>query len=241
MFPFQAIKKTLRVGTQNDSARAQWVERKLQEVPGGQRILDAGAGPLRYKPYCSHLKYVSQDFAQYDGVGDGKGLQTGGWDQTRLDIVSDITAIPEPDGSFDAILCVEVFEHLPNAVLAIAEFSRLLRRGGQLIVTVPFNSLTHFAPYHFCTGFSRYFFEKHLPAHEFEIREITLNGNYFEVMGQELRRTTSVARQYTDSRPRPWEYLALYSVLRMLQRFSSRDAGSRDLACFGIQVHAIKK
>ncbi|WP_121022373.1 class I SAM-dependent methyltransferase [Helicobacter vulpis] len=52
------------------------------------------------------------------------------WGNTQLDIICDITAIPERDGSFDAIMCVEVFEHLPNPILALKEFSRLLRGGG---------------------------------------------------------------------------------------------------------------
>lgn len=118
------------VGTQNQSNREAWLEKTLKNIPSGSRILDAGAGELKYKPLCQHLNYVSQDFAQYNGEGDGKGLQTGAWDQTKLDIISDITAIPEPDGSFDAVMCIEVFEHLPEPIKAIKEFSRLLKGGG---------------------------------------------------------------------------------------------------------------
>ncbi len=168
------------VGTQNEANRMKWVEKTLKEVPHGSRILDAGAGELKYKQYCSHLDYVSQDFAQYDGTGDGAGLQTGQWNQTKLDIVSDITEIPEEDGSFDAILCIEVFEHLPEPVKALREFSRLLKSGGHLILTAPFCSLTHFAPYHFYSGFNRYFYQEHLSEFNFEIKKIDANGNYFE-------------------------------------------------------------
>ncbi|MRR36812.1 SAM-dependent methyltransferase, partial [bacterium] len=146
-------------GTHNESTREDWLEQALREIPAGSRILDAGAGELRYRKFCCHLEYVSQDFAQYDGRGDTVGLHSGSWDQTKLDIVSDITAIPEPDGSFDAILCVEVLEHLPDPLAALREFARLLRSGGQLVVTAPFCSLTHLAPYFFSTGFSRYFYE----------------------------------------------------------------------------------
>jgi 2-polyprenyl-3-methyl-5-hydroxy-6-metoxy-1,4-benzoquinol methylase len=65
------------------------------------------------------LNYVSQDFNKYNGMGDGKSLQMKNWDQSNIDIVSDISDIPEPDNSFDAIVCVEVFEHLPDPVAAI--------------------------------------------------------------------------------------------------------------------------
>ena len=131
----------------NQQNREIWLEEALKKIPTGSRILDAGAGELRYKEFCEHLNYVSQDFAQYNGEGDSKGLQTGTWDQTKLDIISDITEIPELDDSFDAIMCVEVFEHLPDPTLAIKEFARLLKSGGTLIITAPFCSLTHFAPY----------------------------------------------------------------------------------------------
>jgi ubiquinone/menaquinone biosynthesis C-methylase UbiE len=83
------------------------------------------------------------------------------WDNTKLDIVSDITSIPLPDNSVDAILYTEVFEHIPDAISALKEFNRLLKPGGTMLITAPFCSLTHFAPYHFC-GYSRYWYKHHL-------------------------------------------------------------------------------
>ncbi len=187
------------VGTKNLSTREAWLEKTLKNIPEGSRILDAGAGELKYRQFCLHLNYVSQDFAQYDGKGDKKGLQTSAWDQSKLDIVSDITSIPEPDESFDAVMCIEVFEHLPEPVKAIKEFARLLKPGGHLIITAPFCSLTHFAPYHFHTGFNRYFYEKHLPDNGFEIIELRENGNFFEYLAQEIRRVPSVAKTYNKN------------------------------------------
>jgi SAM-dependent methyltransferase len=80
------------------------------------------------------LDYVSQDFGQYDGVGDDAALQMGEFDYGRLDIVGDIASIDQPDSSFDAVMCVEVLEHLPDPIQAIREFSRLLKQDGHLIV-----------------------------------------------------------------------------------------------------------
>lgn len=230
-----------QVGTQNESTRINWLEQALSKIPAGSRILDAGAGEQPFKKFCSHLNYVAQDFAQYDGKGDGKGLQMGSWNQTQLDLVSDITAIPEPDESFDAIMCVEVFEHLPNPLLALKEFSRLLRSGGQLIITAPFCSLTHFAPYHFYTGFNRYFYETHLSAHGFEVVEMQENGNFFEYLAQEIYRLPYIAERYAKERLHLWERLALRVVLPMLQRLSDKDEGSAELLHFGYHVLAVKK
>lgn len=228
-------------GTHNESTREDWLEQALREIPAGSRILDAGAGELRYRKFCSHLEYVSQDFAQYDGRGDAAGLHSGSWDQTRLDIVSDITAIPEPDGSFDAILCVEVLEHLPDPLAALREFARLLRSGGQLVVTAPFCSLTHLAPYFFSTGFSRYFYETHLPPQGFELVELTQNGSYFEYLAQELRRLPPMARRYAGGGPGLVGKGLIFLLLAMLARFSRRDSGSNELLCFGCHVRAVKR
>lgn len=229
------------VGTRNKATRDAWLKDTLQKIPAGSRILDAGGGELQYKPLCKHLNYVSQDFAQYDGEGDGKGLQTGAWDQTRLDIISDITAIPEPDESFDAIMCIEVFEHLPEPIKAIKEFSRLLRPGGHLIITAPFCSLTHFAPYHFYTGFNRYFYQEHLSRNGFEIVDLVENGNYFEYLGQEVRRIPTIGETYAGKKPSLVQSLAIKVVLSMLDEFTKEDSGSSDLLHFGCQVHAVKK
>lgn len=228
-------------GLKNELAREAWLTHALQLVPAGSRILDAGAGEQKFKRFCSHLNYVAQDFAQYDGKGDTRGLQMGSWDTTKLDIVSDIASIPEPDESFDAIMCIEVFEHLPNPLLAIKEFTRLLKNGGQLIITAPFCSLTHFAPYHFYTGFNRYFYETHLPAFGYRIAELRENGNFFDYLGQEIRRIPSISKRYTGSRPRFWQYGVLYMMLKMLERFSLKDKGSAEVLHFGCFVRAIKQ
>ena len=198
------------------------------------------SGEQQFKCFCTHLKYVAQDFAKYDGRGDSSGLQVGAWDQTQLDIVSDIVAIPEPDASFDAIMCTEVFEHLPNPILAIKEFGRLLKGGGQLIITAPFCSLTHFAPYHYSTGFNSYFYKKHLNDADFEILELTTNGNFFEYVAQELQRVPWVAEKYCMDRMNAMEKFSTRILLKMLERFSKKDNGSKGLLCFGYHVLARK-
>lgn len=230
-------------GATNVTAREDWLKSALEKVPAGSRILDAGAGELKYKPFCAHLNYVSQDFAQYDGKGDGAGLQTSAWDQTKLDIVSDIASIPEPDSSFDAVMCIEVLEHLPDPIAALREFARLLRDGGTLILTAPFCSLTHFAPYHFSTGFNRYFYEAWLPQLGFEIVELRFNGNYFEYLGQEIRRIGQVAERYCGggkTRSIVREQLARL-LLNSLARLSLQDRGSHELLSFGIHVLAVRR
>ncbi|HKK12071.1 MAG TPA: hypothetical protein VJ945_04530, partial [Flavobacteriaceae bacterium] len=95
----------LPVGKSNEAARERWIEDILNFIPETSKILDAGAGTQRYRKFCKHLNYVSQDFGKYNGKGDSAGMQTGEFDYGDLDIVSDITNIPEPDLSFDAVMC----------------------------------------------------------------------------------------------------------------------------------------
>lgn len=229
------------VGTLNQKNREQWIERTLKKIPAGSLILDAGAGEQQYRKYCSHLQYVSQDFGKYEGLGDRRGLQTGTWNQSTINIISDIVEIPRPNQSFDAIMCIEVFEHIPEPIKAINEFERLLKPGGHLIITAPFCSLTHFAPFHFSSGYNRYFYEKFLPINNFKILELQENGNYFEYIAQEIRRIPDIAERYSYKNPSFLESISMKVILNMLGRFSSNDQGSNEILHFGYQIYAIKE
>ena len=223
------------IGTNNFLIRDNWVNSALSKLSPGKRLLDAGAGTQRFRKYCSHLEYVSQDFCQYDGLGDGTSLQSGTWDTAKIDLVGDITAIPAPDNSFDALLCTEVIEHVPDAVAALKEFSRLLRPGGELILTAPFCSLTHMAPYHFYSGFNKFFYEHNLSALGFSIVELTPNGDYEEYTAQELRR---IMETYGKE-----SYLLKACIAFLLNFLKSKrlEGGSgSELLCYGYHVRAIK-
>ena len=222
----------------SEKKRQAWLKKTLMNIPKGSRILDAGAGELRNRLLCEHLNYVSQDFCQYDGKGDGKGLQTGAWNTTRIDIVCDITAIPEPESSFDVILCSEVLEHVPEPVKVIKELGRLLKPGGKLILTAPFASLVHFAPYYFYSGFSSYWYKYHLPRQGFVIEELTANGDWFLYCQQELVCSGALARRkyYPD-----WPVGYLLAILGLLY-FKIRKGRIKvdEVACYGWHCIAVK-
>ena len=229
------------IGTTNERTRDEWVRAQLRKLPAGWRILDAGAGMQPYRGDCEHLDYVAQDFAQYDGQGDGRGGQIGRWHNNGLDLVCDITEIPEPDQSFDAVLCTEVLEHVPDPIGALREMTRLIKPGGTLLVTAPFISNTHFSPYHFCTGFNRYFYEKHLSEMGMDVTVIDSNGSYFESIAQEVRRVPQMAEKYAHKKPSLLTRLGMRLVLRGLENIAADDTGSDEYLAHGLHVIASKR
>jgi SAM-dependent methyltransferase len=224
----------------NKTNREAWLAKHLGDLPAGARILDAGAGELRNRNYCGHLDYVSQDFCEYKGVSGGghpDGLQSKVWDTSRIDLVSDITAIPAPDESFDVILCSEVLEHVPEPTHALDEFHRLLKPRGKLILTAPFGSNVHMAPYHFCSGFSKYWYQHHLALRGFEVDVLVSNGDWYALLRQEILRLGGLERQC-----RNWTYpLAYaYSLLGLVYFALRSEKKSEDIACFGWHCIAVK-
>lgn len=109
--------------------------------------MDTGARELQYKVLCGHLNYVSEDVCKYDGLGDNLGLQIGRCDTSAVDIVSDTSNVSELSLLIGAIYYSEVFEHLSDPMMALYDFSRLLRLAGRLLIIALFSSPVHFAKF----------------------------------------------------------------------------------------------
>jgi SAM-dependent methyltransferase len=174
-----------------------FVFKTLQKLSSGDIVLDAGCGDQPYRNMCSHLIYRSQDFGKYtsdtkETIHGGRGLH-GDEDYRygQLDYTGDIWKIAEVDAYFDAIICTEVFEHIPYPSETIREFSRLLKPGGKLIITAPSNCLRHMDPYFFYSGFSDRWYEHFLAEFDFVIEEMHPVGDYYRWIGVEIKRTMS--------------------------------------------------
>lgn len=217
----------------NENNRQSWLKKIISNLPDGTRILDAGAGELKNKKYCKHLNYVAQDFCEYKGVQNATisdGLQNKSWDTSKIDLVSDICNIPAVDESFDSILCSEVLEHIPEPTHVLDEFARLLKPGGKLILTAPFASIVHMAPYYYSSGFSRYWYEYHLKKRGFKIIELTPNGDWFSYVEQEITRLGSMERELGN---RIWPLAYLYSLLSVMYFKLRGSKRAYNHACFG--------
>jgi SAM-dependent methyltransferase len=170
----------------NAGARDEWVRSVALRVPSGSRILDLGAGECRYKGLFAHCEYKAQDFSAYEGTSSG--LLKDSWNYGKIDYVCDATAVPVPDGSFDAVLCTEVLEHVPEPIRVLEEISRILKPGGSAFITAPLGSGLHQQPFHFYGGYTPHFYTHFFNKFGCKVVSIEPNRRFFALLGQELGR-----------------------------------------------------
>jgi len=101
-------------------------------------ILDVGCGRGIIGGYMLRrymCKVVGIDIFQDDPESDLKSAVKRGLDVKKVDI--NVETFPYPDDTFDAVLFLEVIEHLRNYHHALNEINRVLRRGGVLVLSTP--------------------------------------------------------------------------------------------------------
>lgn len=115
---------------------------RAAELQPGMKVLDAGAGYTSFGLYLArdakcHYSAADPHVPSRDGlVAHAKRL---GVDvDYRLESLEKTTF---PDAAFDRVFCISVVEHLPHeqALAAFAEWRRVLKPGGLLVVTMDVN------------------------------------------------------------------------------------------------------
>lgn len=99
-------------------------------VPSG-RVLDLG---------CGAGALLTELPGDYSGVGVDRFPQALTYSRSRgLNhlVMADGEALPFKSGAFDAVVALDVLEHIEGDERAIAECFRLLRPGGALVLSVP--------------------------------------------------------------------------------------------------------
>lgn len=92
---------------------------------GGRAILDVGCG----RGYMGD--YVRGHGGRYTGMD-----VVASRDGVRM-VIADAAAAPFGDGTFDAVFCVDAFEHFPAPVRCACGFRRVLRPGGFVFLSAP--------------------------------------------------------------------------------------------------------
>ena len=205
----------------NQANRDAWVARAASLLPPGTRILDVGAGEGRYRTLFDHCDYRTQDFGSYEGTTEG--LLKDSWHYGAIDYVSDATAIPVEDEAFDAVLCTEVIEHVPEPVAVLREIGRILRPGGTLFLSAPLASGLHQEPYHYYGGYTPHFYAYAMPQAGLTLVEVQQNGGLFLLVAQEVVRAADVIderRPYSWANPMRW--LVAVGLRILLPRWFAR-------------------
>jgi ubiquinone/menaquinone biosynthesis C-methylase UbiE len=189
--------------------RDRWVTRKAKQIPAGYKVLDVGAGSCPYRQLFNHCEYRTQDIA----LLQCKQLRHGRYGQ--IDYVGDASAIPAPDGEFDAVLCTEVLEHHPEPIRVVKEMARILKSGGILLLTAPLGSGIHQEPYHYYGGYTPYWYQRFLGEAGFVDIHIEPNGGFFRHYAQESLRFLVMTRPLARGMPR-WLTILIFPLWLIL-------------------------
>lgn len=104
-------------------------------VRKGERVLDAGCGGSVFPLYLAArgCRVSACDLCVPPGLDLLHGLKVGY-------VSADLGRLPFGTGSFDAVFCISVIEHLsPDGIsFALAELRRVLRPGGRLLLTTDY-------------------------------------------------------------------------------------------------------
>jgi len=108
----------------------------------GMTVLDAGCGAGRhlceaFRNRGVHVVGCDLRWEDLEKTRSFLCLMAKDCDGRWLVAKGDVTRLPFQDGAFDAVICSEVLEHIPDNRSAIRELVRVLKPGRPLVVSVP--------------------------------------------------------------------------------------------------------
>jgi SAM-dependent methyltransferase len=129
------------------------------------RVVDLGCGKAPYRDD------VIKSGGEYVGVDWSNSLH-----EIQPDVLADLTQpLPFENNDADTLLCFQVLEHLPTPGPFLKECFRMLKPGGSLILSVPFQWRVHEAPYDYYR-YTRY-------GLEYLLQEAGFKGSVIREMG----------------------------------------------------------
>lgn len=165
------------------------------------KLLDFGCGS---KPYRSLFKVDEYIGVDYHNEGHPHHNE-------QIDVFYDGKSLPFPDGSFDSVLCSEVFEHVFNLEEVLKELNRVTRTGGQMLITCPFVWNEHEVPYDFAR-YTVFALTDILQRNGYEIVSINKSGNFVTALAQlwVLYFKETFQKSLSSFVPGRWFYKALF-------------------------------
>ena len=187
---------------------------RLLDVPAGEGALAVRLKTLGFDVACCDLY---PEIFRLDGVQIRSG---------NLD-----ARLPYDDRVFDDIVCVEGLKHIDNPANAIREFSRLIKNGGCLIVSVPNIMNIEERLKWLISGYTSHF--KPLSreklaevGREYQgMEEIALHVNpigYSELRFLLEKNGFSIEKLYRDKpKANSWAFWPIVAPIRLISRFTS--------------------
>jgi SAM-dependent methyltransferase len=184
--PFYFARRGLR------SALAQVLPRLSGE------LLDVGCGRKPYAGLVRVRRYVGLEI-------DSPHARA----HTHADAFYDGRTFPFPDDSFDSAICSQVFEHVFTPDAFLAEIARVVKPGGQLVVTVPFVWDEHEQPHDYAR-YSSFGLKAALEAAGFEVVEHIKSTGDSRVLFQLLN---AYVYKLTWRHGRAWRWVPMFLLM----------------------------
>ncbi len=149
--------------------------RHVPKLPAGSLVLDLGGTKVRKRGRFDISAFPVK--VEYANIDPG----------TKPDYVCDAVSVPVEDGTFDAVICAELLEHVLRPVDVLCEACRLLKPGGVLLLTAPFHVNIHGHP----DDYGRYtdtWLAENLSGIGFEVATVERQGMIFSVLADMLKR-----------------------------------------------------
>jgi len=185
-------------------------------------LLDVGCGKMPYKeillqPQGSAEKYLGLDL---------DSPVTESYSVVRPDLLWEGKTIPLTDGSVDSVMLTEVLEHCFEPAAVLKETCRVLKKGGYVLITVPFLWPLHDVPYdeYRYTPFS---LEKLLQGAGYGNVQVNALGGWNASLGQML--ALWLNRSGLPDRKRKWAWsLFLKRVIAWLYKHDRKPQNFLD-------------
>jgi SAM-dependent methyltransferase len=133
--------------------------------------LDVGCGERPYEYLFKNAKYTGLDVED-----SGRPIN-----MKKPDFFYDGDQFPFNDEEFDMVICTQVLEHVPNPRLLLGEMARVCKRGGGVVVSLPFVYPEHERPFDYFR-FSRFGISELMEKAGFKIETMKRDSSTIETL-----------------------------------------------------------
>lgn len=138
------------------------------------KLLDLGCGAKPYRELFGHTKeYIGLD---YDSSGHSH-------ENEDVDVFYDGKVIPFEDNTFDSVFSSEVFEHIFTLNEIMPEINRVMKPGGNILITCPFAWEEHEIPVDYAR-YTVYALKDLFQKNGFDVITIDKNGHFTMALHQ---------------------------------------------------------